>query len=475
MKKNDQPTRQLEMNFEGPHGNQLKEHLDNADYTVLLEIKVPSRDSKLESVISKYSELENVASSCANVPCGLAFVDDSPEFPSLNMSEFAAALCKTGRDRHLLYLNGRDRTGEDIKYELGLFQFEGFRNIAAVSGMPGLTLEETMRHSWFESVRILKINSGLEKPLFAGCVTNPFKYTKTDCMTQTFKLTKKIGAGASFVTAQAGWDMRKLLEMRWRMFRRGQNIPSIARILFLTPEKAEDICADKCPGLNISEDFKLAIRKEMMHSMAQFEAAQWRRFQIHAAGAKFLGYSGIQIAGIDRPETASRLLTRLQEAMQEFPTGEDWRIAYNDYYSRIEMAPYPYRYYMFESMLGDGVTLENAKLTSEPVPECTPSEKFKFRASKFLLSHSDRMPVNDKHFTKKLLASCRKNCTKCTLPENLYVCPGNCPKFMQNGPCGETEPSGACRLTHSECIHARKLRRAVFSNDYTSLEETVIE
>ena len=67
------------------------------------------------------------------------------------------------------------------------------------------------------------------------------------------------------------------------MFRRSQNIPTLARILYLSPEKAEDICSGKCPGLWISDDLKRAIRKEMMYSLAQFEAAQWRRLQIHAA------------------------------------------------------------------------------------------------------------------------------------------------------------------------------------------------
>ena len=52
-------SRQLEMNFNGvQHGNAFKEHLDNAEFSVLLELRIPGRDSKLESVVSRYSELE---------------------------------------------------------------------------------------------------------------------------------------------------------------------------------------------------------------------------------------------------------------------------------------------------------------------------------------------------------------------------------------------------------------------------------
>ena len=139
--------------------------------------------------------------------------------------------------------------------------------------MPSSSPEETAKLRYYDSVNILQRNACSKTPLFAGCVANPYKYNRTDSILQYCKLSKKIAAGASFVVAQSGWDMRKLLEMRWCMFRRSQNIPTIARLLFLTPEKAEDICSGKCPGICISDDFKQAIRKEMMYSMAQFEAA----------------------------------------------------------------------------------------------------------------------------------------------------------------------------------------------------------
>ena len=59
MKKEEQLSRQLEMNFSGrSKGNLFREHLANAEFSVLLELHIPGRDSKLESVVSKYSELE---------------------------------------------------------------------------------------------------------------------------------------------------------------------------------------------------------------------------------------------------------------------------------------------------------------------------------------------------------------------------------------------------------------------------------
>ena len=190
-------SRQLEMNFNGvQHGNAFKEHLDNAEFSVMLELRIPGRDSRLESVVSKYSELESVVSSRKAFPAGLAFLEDSPDFPSLDPGEFAAALCKNGRDRHLIYVNGRNRRPEDIDYNLGIYRFEGFRNIAAVSGIPSSTLEETAKQRYYDSVNILQRNACSKTPLFAGCVANPYKYNRTDSILQYCKLSKKIAAGA---------------------------------------------------------------------------------------------------------------------------------------------------------------------------------------------------------------------------------------------------------------------------------------
>ena len=62
-------SRQLEMNFNGvQHGNAFKEHLDNAEFSVLLELRIPGRDSKLESVVSRYSCNVFPAATATGVP-----------------------------------------------------------------------------------------------------------------------------------------------------------------------------------------------------------------------------------------------------------------------------------------------------------------------------------------------------------------------------------------------------------------------
>ncbi len=463
---------QLKMNFEASGDNRFKELLDNGVFNVLVEIEIPRSDSKIDHAVARYSELQNVVAAEKTLPVGLAFLDSNPNLPSVNMGEFAARLCPTGRDSHVFYLSGRDKSRDDIAAEIAFLSSERFRNIVAVSGNAPLTLSANAAHRYFESVEILRKNQEMPIPMFGGCAVNPYKYTIADSMAQYFKLSKKLNAGAAFAVTQIGWDMRKLQELRWNMFRKNQNVPTLARFIMLTPERAEDICAGRCPGISLAPDFKEAVREEMAHSLAQFEAAQLRRLQIHVAGAMLLGYTGIQIAGIDRPGLLKIVLSRIMEALQEFRTPTEWMQAHNDYYARMELAPYPFRYYLYEKLLDPEQTFETARLnTAETVPACSWTERKRYLWGKRLLHRSGTLPAGERRLTKKLIASCPGTCSRCVLPSTHYVCPEICPKKMKHGPCGDSLMSGKCPLLGRECIHDSRIRRAVEWNDYDSLEQ----
>ncbi len=468
---------QLEMNFDGARGNRFKELLDNGDFFVLIEINAPSSESKAKDAAARAADLEYLVSAQKEVPAGLAFTDKLRNADSVNVVEFASALCKTNRDSHLIYLSGRNTGLEELNETLTLCANEGFRNIAAVSGdaLDGENFKQTQARPFTESVHTIVANASLKRPLLAGCVVNPFKYTPSDCFTQHFKLIKKIKQGASFAVTQFGWDMMKLQELRWNLTRRGFLIPSIARMLLLSPDKVEDICSGKRPGVHISPDFQSALRKETMHSQAQFEAAQWRRLQIHVAGARLLGYSGVQISGIERVEQAQIALKRINEALREFQSFEDWRGVYKEYYARLEMAPYPHRFYMFEGLFSKAhPDDESPRMQDAAIPECADGEKFRYKLCKALFSRSDSLPSEERRLTKKILAGC-KSCSYCRLPLTNYICPETCPKGMSNGPCGGSKANGACELGQIECIHAKRMRLAAWLNDYESLEDCYVK
>ncbi len=469
---------QLEMNFDGPRGNRFKEKLDNGVFQLLVEINPPQNNLSLDDAVARFAEIEYVVSAKQDFPAALAFTDRlAAPGDGMDTVRFASALCKTDRDKHLLCVSGRDRNMEDIDKILSHASHEGFRNILAVSGgsLPGDSLKEVQSRLYTESVHTIRsVNERFNSLLMAGCAVNPYRYTPGTVFPQYFKLMRKIGAGASFIVTQFGWDMLKLQELRWSLARRSMHLPSIARFLMLTPDRAEEICSGKVPGVHISPDLEAMLRREMTHSLAQFEAAQWRRIQIHAAGAKFLGYSGVQIAGADRAEHVNILLNRISEALEEFSSFEEWRSAYSDYYARLDMAPYPYRFYEFEGLFSSALPSDSPVMTPAEILPFEGLELFKHRLARRLFARADAMPASEKRITKKLLVSCR-SCPACRLPKTDFVCPETCPKGMANGPCGSARAGGECELTPRECIYSKRMRIAAHYNDFASLEEGLVE
>ena len=59
-----------------------------------------------------------------------------------------------------------------------------------------------------------------------------------------------------------------------------------------------------------SSDFRKILDKESQFSSNQFESAQWRRLELQAAGCRLLGYSGVQIMGVDTPANMEEQLPK---------------------------------------------------------------------------------------------------------------------------------------------------------------------
>lgn len=468
---------QLEMNFDGPQGNRFRDKMNDGIFQVLLEVTPPSEQVPMEDAVARFAEVEYAVSSRTDLPAALAFTDFSGAPDNLlDTVSFASSLCKLDRDKHLLCVSGRSRPLSEVEKLLSHAVTEGFRNVLVLSGasIPGDTPQEARKRHYTESVHILQsIQEHFGNDLNAGCPFNPFCYVPETSFPQYFKLMKKITAGASFIVTQFGWDMRKLQELRWFLSTRSMPLPSVARLPMLTPDRAESICSGKVPGIHISPDLKAMLRQEMTHSVSQFEAAQWRRLQIHAAGARLLGYSGIQIAGVDRPELVNTLFNRISEALAEFKSFEDWLNAYHDYYDRLELAPYPYRFYQFENLLSSAQPPEQPVRTQSEIAAVSDLELFRYRMASRLLAHADTQPPHEKRLTKKLLVSCR-SCSECRLPQMHFICPETCPKGQSNGPCGSVGVDGQCEFGHQECIHAKRMRLAESLNDYAPLEECII-
>lgn len=467
---------QLEMNFEET-GNRFKSRLDNGQFFILVEVNTPSNKADFNASVTRAAEIEYAASSIKEIPVCLAFTDKYQSVDTFNTCDFASKLCKTGKDNHLIYISGKNSSLDELIEHLELCRTSGFKNFVPVSGdaVAGESLRETRKREFTEGIHLLRrIKSHGDNTLFAGCPVNPFKYTPCDTFTQYFKLIKKINQGADFIVTQFGWDMLKLQELRWYLTSRSIFTPSIARLLMLTPEHIDVLSQGKYAGVHISPDFKAMLQKEVRYSYKQFEAAQWRRLQLQAAGCKLLGYSGVQISGLLDAEQVNIVCRRIIDALNEFKTFDSWKAAYTEHLARAEMAPYPHRFYVFNNLFSEAHLESTPHMNKGLIPECSNMEKLHYKLCDFLFCNAAFKASDDHLITKKILTGCRK-CSFCRLPLMQYICPETCPKGISNGPCGGSQTNGDCELGGMECIHSKRMRMAMQLGQIDTLEETYIK
>jgi methylenetetrahydrofolate reductase (NADPH) len=396
---------------------------------------------------------------------------------------FASKLIKQNRNRHLIYISGRDKNLKDMNDSISRSNSYGFKNIVLVSGerQEGESVKEAREISFIEtlhSLHIIKKRDDLN--LFPGCVANPFKYVQTNLLSHSFKVIKKLNQGANFIVTQAGWDMMKLQELRWYLESREKHYPTIARLMLLTPEIVSKITKNALPGITISPDFVATLEREKNYSHRQFEAAQWRRLQLQIAGCKLLGYTGIQIAGLStlfQIETANQ---RIKEALQEFRSFDEWLIAYNNHLARSEMAPYPYSFYIFKELLKQPYYNNNpadkdfSEMIDAPIEPVMMKENIHYTICEKLFKKANREFPDEKLLLKKMLTGCPR-CSSCRLPVLYYTCPEKCPKGLSNGTCGGTQVNGDCEYGNMECIHSKTLRFASQFNELSILEDRYIK
>ncbi len=470
-------SRQLQMNFDN-HENLFQEKLNSGKFSVMFEFNTPDYKLDLQDSANRIKDAVGAVFAEGDLSTGVSFFHNHNSLKTWNPVEFGRILVPEElRSRSLIYVSGRGNSLADMYENVELALNEGFNNLVAASGSAVFndTVRGTRKKTFTESIHLLnKLQSAPEnvrKKICLGTTFNPFKYDLGDCTNQYFKLVKKVNHGAQFIVTQFGWDMHKMQELRWYLTNRGLYYPSLAGILFLNPSKVEKIIAGEYSGVHISSDFRKVLQNELRFSTTQFEASQWRRLQLQVAGAKLLGYSGVQISGLDTPYKINVALRKIKDAFAEFQDFGYWRTAYDEYLGRVEMAPYPQRFYMFDELL------ESAHLNKQPIiadgkiADCSKGEKFHYYFAKFLFGKSNGRRIATEHFiSKKLFANCR-GCKNCRLPQFHYLCPENCPKGFVNGPCGGTKVDGKCEVANRECIHKKRLRLANWRGTVNDLED----
>ena len=469
---------QFELNFNNEK-NRFHSALKDGKFSIFFEINTPSRDCDLSTVLSRLGACSS-ALETDKFHSGFAITDKRYHNDRYNILDFASEFCPNDRDKHILFISGRNSEQDEIQETIEACRRLGFANIVPVSGgtLLGENARDIRKNRSTESIDILNDlqRNNNNQDFFPGCVVNPSKYTSSDMFSQYCKLMKKLNLGANFIISQAGWDLPKYQELRWFLEKREYYTPTLARILFLKPELTESIVSGAYPGLHISPDFLSILQKESKFGYTQFMSAQWRRIQFCAAGLHFLGYSGIVIAGLENASEMKTAIGKINEALKEFTNFDDWKSAYLNYLARSEMAPYPHRLYAFNGLFKSAYADENeVEENNIKIPECSKMEKIKFSLAKRIFTEGAQKHGKILSPLKRLLVGCTKcKSDRCYLEDTHFVCPKLCPKGLRNGPCGETKADGSCELSKNECIHSKILRIANWQKELDSLEEKYI-
>jgi methylenetetrahydrofolate reductase (NADPH) len=352
----------------------------------------------------------------------------------------------------------------------------GFRGRAQpVFDLDSVALLELLRRLGKGELGLAGARPGRALPperFFTGAVVSPYKREASELLPQLRKLELKVACGAEFVITQAGWDSRKLAELRRWADHAALRVPLIADVQLLSAGAARRFHGGAVPGVIVTDALLELVERRCAG------ADRGREFCLDLAArqiaiARGLGYRGVYLAGIRRPADLDRVL----QLEAGYRTG-DWR----ELARAIDFGQ-PGEFYLF----GAGAAAETGADAAPPSRTADPagsswSERLfyranqtvhdllfqpgtaGYRAARKLVAAVDANPRARAWFhglelsIKLPLYGCR-DCGDCSLPELAYQCPqAGCPKRQRNGPCGGSL-RGRCEDGARECVWSRAYRR----------------
>ena len=353
-----------------------------------------------------------------------------------------------------------NRTRSEALEALATYREAGVRQLVLVSGDYPAQGRRAGEKPFFDldSLQLLMLiaagEAGLPRDAFdLGCVVSPFKTRESEQIWQYARLARKVEAGAGFIVAQAGFDLR-----RWDELARVCRLQAHARPLLgnvLVPDAASlrRIQEGSIPGVGMPKPLSATMASELGQPDAG-KAAGLQRAAGSLAVLRGLGYHGAVLGGPGL--TAADITYVLREADG---LADRWRQCVEP--AAVEAAGFHY----FRP--GGG-----GEFNGDQPADLSPRRRH--RHPLYLLSHAvdyvafgsllppfrflaalcrfcDKGPVRRRalwiweYLAKGPLYGCRM-CGDCTLYACAFLCPeANCPKRMNNGPCGGSR-NGWCEV-----------------------------
>lgn len=426
---------------------------------------------------------------------GWISLTDNPGGGPMLPPDWLGGLVAAKRSQVVIHLACKDANRSGLEASAWRYAAEGFDNILALTGdYPTGGFGGPAQPVFdFDSIALITLlhsmNAGLKVPgrqgstqtlaptnFFIGCAVSPFKRHERELMPQYFKLLRKVAAGAQWIIAQLGYDMRKFHEIKLFLESRGLRVPVIGNVYVLSKVVAGMFNANKLAGCVVSDALLEQVNKYAAgpdKGRAFFRELAAKQLAVF----KGLGFTAGYLGGMVKPDVFSQIIDTAESYGEN-----DWR----EFIKEIQFSQ-PGEFFLFDhdpqTGLADPARINPEYLASLRKPPSTSEVTFGYRLSRHvhewaftrgrglyglmqrLFARWDRKPgiVSRLGFwlekeAKHLGYAC-KDCGDCSLPDCAYLCPlSACSKQGRNGPCGGSY-NGRCELDDKECFWTRVYSR----------------
>ena len=442
-------------------GNLLRQGLAQGEFVCSAEL-VLGRDHSA-------GEAETFVKDAAGEPSGIRVVSltDLPGGnPALPPEAFASYVLEHGLTP-IAHISGKDGNRSLIEGRLHSLARLGAENVLALTGdaqKDGFEGRSKPVHD-LDSVLILMLIQALRGGLdyqigvrtartspfdfYPGAVVNPFKVREPDLMMQLYKMRLKIAAGARFLVTQAGFNLRKLYELKQYMDREGLgHVPVLANVYVPTAAIARMMRSGELAGCVVSDEF-------VERTAGEKKPQRLERAALMVAAAKGLGFAGAHIGGFGLAHRDFMTILERSAAI-----GAGWRDKMDEL-----VFPYPGEFYLLPpgpEGLSDGAGTYQAG--RQPARSWLP-QRLSRAAHRHLIAPGTfsarflearlRSAGPGKKFWSSLLGvsslyrkaalGCQ-SCGDCIQDHLAYAgCSMRwCYKELRNGPCGGARVDGTC-------------------------------
>jgi methylenetetrahydrofolate reductase (NADPH) len=444
------------------------------NFVVTLEL-VPGRTSQGRSI----DTLKGIARDAfADGRISAVSITDNPGGnPSLSPDVLGYEIFKCGLDV-IVHFACRDLNRVGMESRALQLARMGMKNILALTGdysgkgfggqgKPVFDFDSVILTAMLKALNKRLLNSGDPDGFFTGCAVSPFKTIEAETHAQYGKLEKKLGAGASFVVTQLGYDVEKFRELINFCLQKGLDPPIMGSVYLLSPRSSRAMNQGRVPGAYVAGPLFNQVIKEWAIIRSGLKIAIDRAAKLGVI-LKGLGYRGIHIGGIHKSfKTVGAILDRM----------EDIEDSWEDFLDEFNMGKTK-SYYYFSNSLVSEEKLATPALIKEKFIDYYPHFMLKTAHNLFFDKKSGFAPVyrkladwlekNNKAWLlkliledplKKTMLSCQ-SCGDCAIQHLAFQCPeSGCPKHTRNGACGGSRDGWCEVIPDRKCVWVRAYRR----------------